>query len=177
MPGRAGGGGRAGVLLLWAAVGLGAGFINGLLGAAGGILLVTALPYLPTPHCCRSARTPTGRQVRTGATCSHRHWRSCCLFRRCPPCAIGWRASIRCPDPCSRCCCPPPQADCWALSCWSGHRRAVCAACSRRSFCIRHPDAVLRGIGSCCLSICLRPSASPSCPAWESAVRGCLSCT
>ena len=33
VPGRAGGGGRAGVLLLWAAVGLGAGFINGLLGA------------------------------------------------------------------------------------------------------------------------------------------------
>lgn len=32
---------------LWAVLGLGAGFLNGLLGAAGGILLVTLLPYMP----------------------------------------------------------------------------------------------------------------------------------
>lgn len=60
VPGRAGGGGRAGVLLLWAAVGLGAGFINGLLGAAGGILLVTALPYLPTPSLLSVGANPYG---------------------------------------------------------------------------------------------------------------------
>ena len=61
VPGRAGGGGRAGVLLLWAAVGLGAGFINGLLGAAGGILLVTALPYLPTPSLLSVGANPYGQ--------------------------------------------------------------------------------------------------------------------
>ncbi len=32
---------------LWALLGLGAGFLNGLLGAAGGILLVTLLPHMP----------------------------------------------------------------------------------------------------------------------------------
>ena len=40
-------------LLPWAALGVGAGIINGLLGAAGGILLVSLLPYLsppPYPH-------------------------------------------------------------------------------------------------------------------------------
>lgn len=36
-------------LLLWAGVGFGAGLINGLLGAAGGILLVALLPLLPSP--------------------------------------------------------------------------------------------------------------------------------
>ena len=61
VPGRAGGGGRAGVLLRWAAVGLGAGFINGLLGAAGGILLVTALPYLPTPSLLSVGANPYGQ--------------------------------------------------------------------------------------------------------------------
>ena len=61
VPGRAGGGGRAGALLLWAAVGLGAGFINGLLGAAGGILLVTALPYLPTPSLLSVGANPYGQ--------------------------------------------------------------------------------------------------------------------
>ena len=36
-------------LVLCAALGFGAGLVNGLLGAAGGILLVTVLPWLPTP--------------------------------------------------------------------------------------------------------------------------------
>lgn len=36
-------------ILLWGLVGFGAGLINGLLGAAGGILLVAALPQLPAP--------------------------------------------------------------------------------------------------------------------------------
>lgn len=36
-------------LFLWGLVGFGSGLINGLLGAAGGILLVAALPRLPAP--------------------------------------------------------------------------------------------------------------------------------
>lgn len=35
---------------LWAVAGVGAGVLNGLLGAAGGILLVTLLPRLPLPR-------------------------------------------------------------------------------------------------------------------------------
>lgn len=35
--------------VLCAALGFGAGLVNGLLGAAGGILLVTVLPWLPAP--------------------------------------------------------------------------------------------------------------------------------
>ncbi len=36
-------------ILLWIAVGFSAGLLNGLLGAAGGIVLVTLLPLLPAP--------------------------------------------------------------------------------------------------------------------------------
>ncbi len=47
--------------LLWAAVGFGAGVVNGLLGAAGGILLVSALPHLPTPARWSTGRLPPRR--------------------------------------------------------------------------------------------------------------------
>ncbi len=51
--------------LLGAAAGLGAGLLNGLLGAAGGILLVVALPYLvPPPRLC-PAELPPGTPLGT----------------------------------------------------------------------------------------------------------------
>lgn len=45
-------------LFLWGLVGFGAGLINGLLGAAGGILLVAALPHLPAPTRLSSGIDP-----------------------------------------------------------------------------------------------------------------------
>ena len=47
-------------LLLCALSGFGAGLLNGLLGAAGGILLVAVLPVLPLPasYLCRSVGNP-----------------------------------------------------------------------------------------------------------------------
>ncbi|MBQ9780050.1 MAG: TSUP family transporter [Clostridia bacterium] len=53
-------------LLLWALLGLGAGFLNGLLGAAGGILLVTLLsrmPPFPVRKHGASLPPPEGRAV------------------------------------------------------------------------------------------------------------------
>ena len=56
-----GGRNRRMVWLLWAFVGLSAGFMNGLLGASGGILLVSALPHLPTPACLTIGMNPFGQ--------------------------------------------------------------------------------------------------------------------
>ena len=51
-------------LFLWALLGLGAGFLNGLLGAAGGILLVTILPHMPQfPYGQVLVPPPEGRAV------------------------------------------------------------------------------------------------------------------
>jgi uncharacterized membrane protein YfcA len=47
---------------LYVAAGLGAGLLNGLLGAAGGILLVTVLPHLPR-LCARDAVAENRRDV------------------------------------------------------------------------------------------------------------------
>ncbi len=54
------------LLRLWpwalcAAVGWGAGLLNGLLGAAGGILLVAVLPHLTPPHALCPSLLPLGR--------------------------------------------------------------------------------------------------------------------
>lgn len=54
-------------MVLCGALGFGAGLLNGLLGAAGGILLVSLLPYLPAPVYpsvgSDSQRQPLGRYL------------------------------------------------------------------------------------------------------------------
>jgi len=49
-------------LLPWILTGLGAGVLNGLLGAAGGILLVSVLPYLTPPAGFTLAPSPFAEQ-------------------------------------------------------------------------------------------------------------------
>lgn len=87
---------RMTVLLLWVAVGLGAGFINGLLGAAGGILLVSLVPLLPAPTRLSIGVNPYGQ------TCADRRdLFATALAVMLPVSAISalryWQAGIR-PD-------------------------------------------------------------------------------
>lgn len=82
--------------LLWAGVGFGAGLINGLLGAAGGILLVAVLPALPSPPPPLSGGNPFSRP---GA--DRRDLLTTALAVMLPISAVSairyWRAGIR-PD-------------------------------------------------------------------------------
>lgn len=52
--------GRIGSWILCALIGLGAGLLNGLLGAAGGILLVAALPRITPPSVLYAPTLPLG---------------------------------------------------------------------------------------------------------------------
>lgn len=58
-------------LIPWILTGFGAGLLNGLLGAAGGILLVTLLPYLPVPSLSSILLPPSGddRDIFATALC------------------------------------------------------------------------------------------------------------
>lgn len=62
-----------GVILVWATTGFAAGCLNGLLGAAGGIILVAVIPHLPSvgllSHGRLSPRALDRRDVLTTALC------------------------------------------------------------------------------------------------------------
>ncbi|UKI12531.1 MAG: hypothetical protein L6V84_07565 [Oscillospiraceae bacterium] len=157
---------------------MGAGFINGLLGAAGGILLVTALPYLPTPSLLSVGANPYGQ-----AGADRRDLFASALAVMLPVSAVSaLRYRLAGVDPLPRSLLPlllPAAAGGTAGRFPAGADIAAPSAPPVRGghSGIRHPDAVLRGSAHAvypyaCVLRHRRPVRHGSRQCW-----GCLSCT